>query len=102
MYKRQEAETLLAVGADAALRFGHHVVGAVTVNLAVGEPGAFGATGQQFHLDREVAPGGVVADAAVTVADLAGRARGRGNLGGGATRVIIGETAPPGRCAAIR
>jgi hypothetical protein len=76
-----------------ALRFRHHVVGAVAVDLAVGEPGAFDATGLEFDLDRQIAPRRVVADTAVAVADLGRGARARADLGGGATRVIVGQAA---------
>jgi hypothetical protein len=68
--RRIKTKTLQPIAAQLALRFRHHVVGAVAVDLAVGDPGAFNATGLEVDLNRQIAPRRVVADTAVAVADL--------------------------------
>jgi hypothetical protein len=89
--RRIETKTLQPVIAQLALRFRHHGVGAVAVDLSVGDPGAFNATGLEVDFDRQIAPRRVVSDTAVTVADLGRGTHRATDLGGGAARVIVGQ-----------
>jgi hypothetical protein len=95
--RRIETKTLQPIAAQLALRFRHHGVGAVAVDLAVGDPGAFNATGLEIYLNRQIAPRRVVADTAVTVADLGRGACRSADLGGGAAGVIVGQAAQGAR-----
>ena len=59
----------------------------------MGEPVAGGAARNEFDLDAQITPSREVADAAVDLAELRGRAGRRGDFAGGATAVVRGQAA---------